>query len=180
MRILKQAPEAVLWLYSTNTIAEENLRKEAEKRGIANDRIFFAHRLSKAEHLARIQLADLFLDCFTVNAHTTAIDALWSGVPVITCPGKTIASRGASSILMAIELPELIAKDEQDYESMALYYARNPEALKLIREKIAKNRKTTALFDTKQYVKDFEAGLEKIWQLYQEGKPPETIRIASL
>ncbi len=175
MRILQQVPRAVLWLFSDVPTAEDNLRKEAEKQGIARERIIFTGRLPKADHLARMQLADLFLDCFVVSAHTTASDALWAGVPIITLPGKNWISRVCASALMAIGLPELIAEDAQQYETLALHYAQSPAALRALREKLANNKKTQPLFNTRQFAQDLEKGLEKIWQIYLQNDSPKSI-----
>ncbi len=175
MRVMHQIPKSVLWIYADHKESLVNLQKEAVKRGIAAERIIGATSLPKDKHLARIQLADLFLDCFTYTAHTTAIDALWAGIPVLTCPGDDIAARGSSSILNAVELPEMVANDHAHYEQLALYYANNPNALREIREKLARNKKTEALFDTKRYVRNLERGLEEAWQLYLDNKAPRQI-----
>lgn len=181
MRILKQVPDSVLLLWLDNyDFAVKNLQKEAEKRDIHKDRIISVSRLAKAEHLARLQLTDLFLDCIVCNAHTTAIDALWAGVPLITCYGHSIASRGASSILKAMDLPELITQTTDEFEEKAIYYATHPEALKHIREKIAAHKKTQPLFNTQLFVKNLEKGFHKAWELHTQNKSPEHISIADL
>ena len=175
--ILNQIPNAVLWLYSDIPAAEKNLLEEIKKRGISSEKLIFAHQISKDKHLARQKLADLFLDCFTVNAHTTAIDALWAGVPVITCSGNSIISRASGSILNAIGLPELIAKDKTHYKELAILYAQNRQVLDSIKNKLLNNKKTHPLFNTQQYVSNLEKGLKQVWQLYLEDRPPEHIII---
>jgi protein O-GlcNAc transferase len=166
MRILHKVPNSVLWLWVTNPIAKENLHKEAEKHGINKDRIIFASKLAKDEHLARLQLADLFLDSFLFTAHTTAIDALYVGLPLITRYGNNIAARGASSLLKAIGLSELITNTAEEYEEMAVYYATHSEALNKIRQKIAMNKECMPLFNTKLYIQQLEQRLNKVWELF--------------
>ncbi len=129
MRLLKAVPGSVLWLLEGNRFAADNLRKEAAARGVAAERLVFASRRPLPEHLARHRLADLFLDTFPVNAHTTASDALWAGVPLLTLAGQTFASRVAGSLLRAIGLPELIAASLEDYEAMALRLANDRQCL---------------------------------------------------
>lgn len=180
MRILQQSPQSVLWLYVTVESAQKKLQQEAQKRGIDENRLVFASWLPKNQHLARLQLADLFLDTFAYNAHTTAIDALWANVPLITVPGSSIATRASGGILLAIDLPELIAKDEKQYEELAIFYAQHPEALSALKEKLAQHKKTKPLFNTKLYVQNLEKGLEKIWALYLQNKPDEHIFVSRL
>jgi predicted O-linked N-acetylglucosamine transferase (SPINDLY family) len=129
MRILQQVPEGVLWLLSTNKIAEENLRREAEARGIKSERLIFADRLPKDEHLARLRFADLTLDTRIYNGHTTTSDALWAGVPVITLQGSHFASRVSSSVLSAIGLPEVVTHSLEEYEALAVQLAHKPAQL---------------------------------------------------
>ena len=141
MRLLKQVDGSVLWLKSVNPSAVINLRREAAAWGVAPERLIFAPRLPKAEdHLARLQLADLFLDTRPYNAHATACDALWAGLPVLTCPGRAFPARVAASVLFAIGLPELVAASLEDYEALALALAHDPQRLAAIREKLAHNR----------------------------------------
>jgi predicted O-linked N-acetylglucosamine transferase (SPINDLY family) len=157
MRILQQVPGSVLWLAENNAISAANLRKEAGARNVSPDRLIFAKRMeSLADHLARHRLADLFIDTLPFNAHTTASDALWAGLPVLTCIGTTFAGRVAASLLKAIELPELIASTQEEYEAMAVEFATNPEKLQAIRQKLDNNRLTTALFDARRFTKNIE------------------------
>ena len=180
MRILKQVEDSVLWLFEDNATAASNLRKEAVARGINPDRLIFAKRMPLAEHLARHRLADLFLDTLPYNAHTTASDALWAGLPMLTCLGETFAGRVAASLLNAIRLPELIATTLEAYEQMAIDLATHPEKLAVIKRKLAENRLTTPLFDTKLFTKHIEAAYSIMWERYQRGAPPESFSVDPL
>jgi predicted O-linked N-acetylglucosamine transferase (SPINDLY family) len=155
MRLLQQIPGSVLWLLESP--AADNLRAEAKARGVDTGRLVFAPRLPPGQHLARHQLADLFLDTLPYNAHTTCSDALWAGLPVVTCYGNAFHGRVAASLLKAIDLPELVTTRPQDYEALALELAKNPALLKATREKLARNRTTTALFDSERFRKGIEA-----------------------
>jgi predicted O-linked N-acetylglucosamine transferase (SPINDLY family) len=177
MRILKRVPDSVFWLLADNRIAPENLRKEAQKRGVDPARLIFAARMPLAEHLARHRLADLFLDTLPYNAHTTASDALWAGLPVLTEIGETFAGRVAASLLTAIGLPELIAKSQAEYEALAVELATNSEKLSAIKDKLANNRSTTPLFDIERYTRDLEAAYEAMYERYQADLPPDTIYV---
>ena len=169
MRILKQVEDSVLWLLEDNATAASNLRKEAVARGINSDRLFFAKRMPLAEHLARHRLADLFLDTLPFNAHTTASDALWVGLPVLTCLGETFAGRVAASLLTAIHLPELITTTPEAYEHMAIDLATHPEQLAIIKSKLADNRLTAPLFDTKLFTRNIEAAYTEMYERYKAG-----------
>jgi predicted O-linked N-acetylglucosamine transferase (SPINDLY family) len=177
MRLLTKIKGSVLWLLKSNKWAESNLRLEAEKWGISGDRLIFAERLPQAEHLARQKLADLFLDTFNVNAHTTASDALWSGLPVVTKLGQGFAARVAGSLLAAIDMPELITETEQDYEALILDLATNPERLGAIKIKLAANRLSKPLFNTELFTKHLEDGYQRAYQQYFDGKKPEAIYV---
>ena len=163
-KILASAPAAVLWLSVRNPDAQTNLRREAKARGIDPNRLIFTtHLTSKSEHLARLQLADLFLDTLYYGAHVTASDALWAGVPVLTCPGDTFASRVGASLLTAIGLPELIAPNLDTYVAQAVSLANDPEQLQALRRKLAEHRPTAPLFDTAAFVADLEHVIEKLY-----------------
>jgi tetratricopeptide (TPR) repeat protein len=157
MRILKAVPKSVLWLFEDNATAATNLRKEAQQRGVDADRLVFAQRMELSEHLARHRLADLFLDTVPCNAHTTASDDLWAGLPVLTRVGESFASRVAASLLTAIQLPELITETVEHYESLAIQLATHPEQLRAIQAKLEHNRLTTPLFDTERYTRNLES-----------------------
>ena len=156
MRVLNQVPQSVLWLLKSNDFVVENLRKEALKRGVESTRLIFAERLPHAEHLARHKHADLFLDTFNYNAHTTASDALWAGLPVVTKIGQQFAARVSASLLNAIEMPELITTSKYDYEQLIIQIAQDSEMLKKLKEKIQTNRETKPLFNTQLYTRAFE------------------------
>ena len=162
MDILKEVKDSVLWLYSENEFAKNNLVKEADKHGVKKDRIIFASRMPKAEHLARHRCADLFLDCFTVNAHTTAIDALYAGLPLVTKAGNDIMSRASASILTSCDMQELITDSEKDFKKLAIKLANDKKKLESINKKLSKNVKNSALFNNKKYVKDFEEKLIQV------------------
>ncbi len=157
MRILHAVEGSVLWLIEDNPAAVENLRWEAERRGIDGKRIVFAKRIAPEEHLARQRMADLFLDTYPYNAHTTASDALWAGVPLLTCPGDTFASRVAASLLTAVGLPELIVEHFGEYEDLAVALAKDPARLEALRGKLAANRADAPLFKTEAFARDIEA-----------------------
>ncbi len=175
MRLLDKVDGSVLWLFRSNIWAEYNLRKEAEKRGVDPARLVFAGKLPHPEHLARHKHADLFIDTFNCNAHTTASDALWGGLPVVTKQGKQFAARVAASLLRAVRLPELIAETEEEYEKRILELASAPDKLSSIKTRLAENRMKEPLFDTWRYTRNFEHGLRQAYDLYFEGKPPEDI-----
>ena len=177
MRILQQVPDSVLWLLQSNATAASNLKKEAAGKGINSDRLIFAERMLSPEHLARHRLADLFLDTLPYNAHATAADALWAGLPVLTCMGETFAGRVAASLLHAIRLPELITTTLEAYEHMAIDLAMHPEKLAMIKRKLADNRLTTPLFDTKRFTKNIEAAYTAMYERHKAGLAPDNIII---
>ena len=175
MRLLKQVEGSVLWLLADNAKAAEHLMQEAVRRGVLSERLIFAKRMNIAEHLARHRLADLFLDTLPCNAHTTASDALWAGLPVLTCIGESFASRVAASLLNAIQLPELITSTQAEYEALALELATNPKKLHTIKHKLEKNRLTTPLFDTGLFTGDIEKVYMAMYERYLADLPPEHI-----
>jgi len=177
MRLLKAIEGSVLWLIEDNSAAGENLRKEAGARGIDPARLVFATRIPLAEHLARHRLADLFIDTFPYNAHTTASDALWAGLPMVTMEGQSFASRVAASLLHAIGLPELITSSAAQYEALVLQLATQPEQLDRLRKKLASQRLTAPLFDTARYTRHLEAAYEAMVKRQDAGLPPEHIRV---
>ena len=170
MRIMARCENSVLWLSHTRAVAMGNLRKEAAARGIDERRLIFAERLdSLPEHLARVRAADLFLDTFPYNAHSTAVDALWAGVPVLTYAGESFVSRVAASLLHTLGLPELVTRSRSEYEELALNLSTHPERLRRIYETLAQNRLTAPMFDTGHYVKGLEAAYESIYSRYLSG-----------
>jgi predicted O-linked N-acetylglucosamine transferase (SPINDLY family) len=177
--LLIEVPGSVLWLLG-NDMAEGNLKNEALSRGVTADRLVFAKGLPQTEHLGRLQLADLVLDTLPYNAHTTASDALWASVPLVTCPGETFPSRVAGSILRAIGLDELIAADLDGYFDLALELASEPKRLANIKAKLAANRLTTPLFDIEAYTRDLEGLFEIMWRRYRDGDQPASIGASAL
>jgi predicted O-linked N-acetylglucosamine transferase (SPINDLY family) len=180
LRLLKAVPGSVLWLFASRPVVVQNLRAEARRRGADPGQLVFAEALPYADYLARMQLADLFLDTLPFNGGTTASDALWAGVPVLTCPGEAFASRMAASLLSAIGLPELITHSLEEYESLALELARNPQRLAEIKSKLARNRDTYPLFDTDRFRRHIEAAYTTMWERYQRGEPPASFAVASI
>jgi len=172
MRLLKNIPGSVLWLLEANRFAPANLRREAQARRVMAQRLVFAPRLPLAEHLARHRLADLFLDTWPVNAHTTASDALWAGCPVLTMAGQAFPSRVAGSLLHALGLPELITTSLQEYKEMSLRLARNADLLNDLRARLQANRKTSRLFDGGHFARNLEKAYVTMWELYASGEEP--------
>ncbi|MBV8826968.1 MAG: tetratricopeptide repeat protein [Bradyrhizobiaceae bacterium] len=172
MRLLQRVSGSVLWLLESNELARRNLRREAEQRGVDPGRLVFAPIRPIAEHLARHRHADLFLDTLPCTAHTTASDALWSGLPVLTCAGATLAGRVAASAVAAAGVPELIAPSLAAYEQLALGLARTPVRLRELRERLEKNRATAPLFDMAAYVRRLETAYTDMWERWRAGEPP--------
>ncbi len=174
-RILKRVPNSKLWLLRFPPSAESRIREEARLRGLAPDRIIFTDVASKEEHVARCGLGDLFLDTPTCNAHTTGTDALWSGIPLVTCPGSLFASRVAASLLNAAGLSELICYDMKHYEELAVELATNPQRLANIRHRLESSRRTNPLFDTKRWVRNVEALYWQAWRRFESRQRPTHI-----
>ncbi len=178
MRVAEQVPGSVLWLSVRQAVAQANLRREAQARGVDPNRLIFAgHVASKAQHLARLRLADLFLDTHCYNAHVTACDALWAGLPVLTCPRDTFASRVCASLLTAVGLRELIAPDLAEYERLAVTLARDRAALPRVRQKLADQRQSAPLFDTPRFVRNLERAYGAMWEVHAAGQPPRAIDV---
>ncbi len=177
MEILRQVPASVLWLLADTPRSADNLRRAAAKRGVAPERLIFAPRLPKAEHLERHRLADLFLDTFVVNAHTTASDALWAGLPVLTLRGETFQSRVCASLLTALGLPELIAANRAEYEALAVALAREPGRLGALQVRLQEHRQAGPLFDTVGFVRSLEQAFEAIWAAHTAGRTPKALYI---
>ena len=178
IRLLKGVPDSVLWLSTMNSPARANLLQEAERSGVSAQRIIFAPRVDDvSDHLARQGQADLFLDTLPYNAHSTACDALWAGLPVVTCLGQTFAGRVAASVLRSVGLPEMIATTVEDYEALALKLARDPSALSAIKVKLARHRDTHPLFDTARFTRHIEAAYITMWQHHRTGEPPRAFAV---
>jgi predicted O-linked N-acetylglucosamine transferase (SPINDLY family) len=177
MRLLREVGDSVLWLLETDPAAARNLREEAARRGVAPERLVFAPRAKLAGHLARQRLADLFLDTLPVNAGATASDALWAGLPVLTCAGRTFPGRMAGSLLRAVELPELITHSLRDYEATALRLATEPGRLREVRDRLERNRTAAPLFDTGRFRRHIEAAYTTMCDIHQRGERPRTFAV---
>jgi len=180
MRLLAQVPGSVLWLLAETETAETNLRAETQARGVDPGRLVFARRAPYEQYLAQYRQADLFLDTVPFNAGTTASDALWAGLPVLTQLGQTFAGRMAASLLDAVGLPELITRSEQEYEQLALKLATEPAVLKGYRERLAANLPTAPLFDTARFTHHLEAAYQMMWQRHEQGQAPDHIAVPAL
>lgn len=179
MRLLRSVPGSVLWLLEANELVKGNLRTEAGKRGVDSARLIFAPVVPSAEHLGRHRHADFFLDTLPCNAHTTASDALWTGLPVLTCSGDTFASRVAGSLLTAMGMPELVTESLQDYERVALALASAPARLLELRQKLENNRHVSALFDIQKCTGNIEAAYARMWQTWLSRQEPAGFSIDS-
>jgi predicted O-linked N-acetylglucosamine transferase (SPINDLY family) len=177
MRILARVPGSVLWLYGSNALAKANLARAAEAQGIDAARIVFGDTLDKPRHLARLSRADLYLDTGRVNAHTSASDALWAGVPVLTHPGDTFASRVGASLVTAVGLPQLICDSFQSYEDTAVRLATNPDELAALRQTLKAGARLP-LFDTPRFTRNLEAAYETMWGRYVKGEAPASFDVA--
>ena len=179
MRILAQVEHGVLWLLMDNPRAADNLRTEAARRGMGPERLIFAPRTDQLTHLARHRLADIFLDTLPYNAHTTASDALWMGLPVLTQRGESFAGRVAASLLKAIDLSELITHTAREYEEMAISFGHDPARLEVIRKQLVRNRRVMPLFDTPRLTKAIESAYSEMFERYHAGLPPDHIDVES-
>lgn len=177
MRLLRRVPDSVLWLLEANAAVRSNLLAEATTSGIDPARLVFAPRVPLEAHVARHLAADLFLDTQPVNALTTASDALWAGLPVVTMLGETVAGRGCASLLHAIGLPELVTSNAEEYEALAFRLATEPETLAAVADKLRANRETTALFDTPKFTRNLELAYQRMMAIHQAGEPPAAFRI---
>jgi predicted O-linked N-acetylglucosamine transferase (SPINDLY family) len=178
MRLLRAVEGSVLWLSQDNPEAKENLRKAAVARGLDPARLIFAPRVERDdEHLARHRLADLFVDTLPYNAHATASDALWAGLPVLTCRGASFAGRVATSLLYAAGLPELATSDLAEYEALALRLATDAALLGSFRHRLAQSRATCPLFDTDRFRRHIENAYTTMWELQRRGESPRSFRV---
>lgn len=177
MRLLNAVPGSVLWLLHDNDDAVSNQRKEAAARGVDPARLVFAGRCDLPEHLARHRAADLFLDTLPYNAHTTASDALWAGLPVLTCQGRSFAARVGASLLHAAGVPDLIVHDLDQYEALALRLATTPALLHDVRQRLLANRDTCALFDSERFTRNLERAYTTMWKIAQRGEPPRSFAV---
>ena len=180
MRLLIKVKGSVLWLRRSNEQSNKNIMTAAQKRNIDSSRLVFADKLPMDEHLSRHKLADLFIDTFAFNAHTTTTEALWAGLPVVTKQGQGFAARVAGSLLNSIGLSELITSSESEYEALILELAMNPNKLRKVKEKLNKNRLSQPLFNTELYTEHLENGYLTAYQNYYDGKDPENIIVKEL
>jgi predicted O-linked N-acetylglucosamine transferase (SPINDLY family) len=179
MRLLQAAPGSVLWLLEANRAMPGNLRRAAAARGVMLERLVFARHAPIPEYLARLAAADLFLDTFPYNAGATANDALWAGLPVLTCSGDFYVGRMAGSLLHAIGLPELVASSPAEYEALAIALARAPARLAELRRRLADNRARMPLFDMARYTRDIEVAYAGMWDRWRSGGMPESFEVAT-
>ena len=177
MRLLRATEGSVLWLITGNAKAAANLRAEAEKRGVAAERLIFAPKASVADHLARHRLADLCLDTLPYNAHTTASDALWAGLPVLTCLGETFAGRVAASLLKAIGLDELITRTLAEYEALALRLSRDTVYLASLKDRLIRNRDGSLLFDTQRATRHIETAYRSMAEIARRNEKPRSFNV---
>lgn len=180
MRLLRQVPGSVLWLLEADQACRKNLVREAAARGIEETRLIFAPRLPNDQHLARLAKADLFLDTIPYNAHTTASDALWQGVPVVTCTGRTFASRVATSLLHNVGLPELAVPSLADYEALALRLAEEPGLVETLKKQLLARRSTAPLFDTGRLARDIEKAYREMVRRADHGLAPDFFDVRTL
>jgi protein O-GlcNAc transferase len=177
MHLLRTVDGSVLWLLEDNPTAAKNLRKEAELRGVNPSRLVFAKRMTLEDHLARQRVADLFLDTSPCNAHTTASDALWAGLPVLTLMGKSFTARVAASLLNAMDLPELITQTQAQYEAIAIELANEPAKLAEIKQKLHSNLKTSPLFNGELFARHIEAAYAEMHKRYLSGEQADHIYV---
>jgi protein O-GlcNAc transferase len=177
MRILAAVPGSVLWLLEWDAAAVRNLRREAGRYGVDAARLVFSPLTSLESHLARMRIADLFLDTFPVNAHTTASEALWAGLPVVTRSGETFVSRVAGSLLHAVAMPELITHSLADYEALVTRLGRAPAEMARLRARLELVRDSAPLFDTPRFARNLEKAYEAMWRNYVSGSPPGPIEL---
>jgi predicted O-linked N-acetylglucosamine transferase (SPINDLY family) len=177
MRLLAAVPGSILWLPEAEEIVKGNLRREAQARGVSPGRLVFAPRVPLARHLGRLAHADLFLDTFHYNAHTTALDALWAGVPVLTRAGTTMASRIAACFVTSLGLDELVVDSAEAYERKALELATNPGLLARVKQKLAAAKNDSPVFDTVARVRALERGFIAMVERHRAGLPPDTLVI---
>lgn len=179
MEILRETPNSVLWLFGSSELTQTNLHNEAQQRGINPERIIFTKYEDRSIYLARYKLADLFLDTPYYNANTTGSDALWVGIPLITCPTQNFAGRGATSALINLDLAELITPDLAAYRQLAIKFYKQRDELEKIRNKLAANKLTQPLFKSQQFMQYLEKAYWEIWETYQRGEDPKIVKIQS-
>jgi protein O-GlcNAc transferase len=180
IKLLKHVEDSVLWILESNKWQSQNLRAEIDRQGIAADRLVFAPPAPPVQHLARLGLADLFLDSLPYNAHTTASDALWAGLPLLTCLGSTFPGRVAASVLKAGGMPELITQSLDEYEALAITLGRNRDLLLSLRQRLHLSKETSPLFNTDVCRRHIESAYRTMWELFEKGKAPTGFAVPSL
>ena len=178
MRILNKVPGSVLWLLESNRGMAANLRREAQSRGVTPERLVFAPSIATEDHLARQSLANIFLDALPYNAHTTASDALWAGLPVVTCKGSTFPGRVASSLLETMGMGELVTATVTEYEALASRLGNDKDAISALKTKLRECRALSPLFQTERFTRHLEAAYRKMWERHQNGLTPESFSLA--
>ncbi len=179
MRLLGSVEQSVLWLFARDDLVKENLGLEAAARGIDPARVIFMEKLPHDEYLARHALADLFLDTLPYNAHATGSNALWTGLPLVTCRGNTLAGRVGASLLHAAGLPELVTNSLEEYEALARKLATDHDLLQSIRRKLEENRGTCPLFDTDRFRRHLEEAYSTMWETYLRSERPRGFAVPS-
>ena len=179
MRLLGSVEQSVLWLFARDDLVKENLGLEAAARGIDPARVIFMEKLPHDEYLARHALADLFLDTLPYNAHATGSNALWTGLPLVTCRGNTLAGRVGASLLHAAGLPELVTNSLEEYEALARKLATDRDLLQSIRRKLEENRGTCPLFDTDRFRRHLEEAYSTMWETYLRSERPRGFAVPS-
>jgi predicted O-linked N-acetylglucosamine transferase (SPINDLY family) len=180
MRLLRETPGAVLWLLSGSSESDANLARAARSEGVDPGRMVFAPRMPHGAHLERHRHADLFLDTLPYGAHATGSDALWAGLPVLTCEGESLAGRVGSSLLRSIGLPELVTQTLDEYEALALALARQPKRLQAITQRLERNRNSEPLFDTERFARNLDQALEMMWRLHEAGEAPRSFDVTDI
>jgi predicted O-linked N-acetylglucosamine transferase (SPINDLY family) len=179
MRLLNKIPGSVLWLRIDNPLAQDGLRREAARHGISAERLVFAPRLSRGEHLARQRVADLYLDTLFYNGHSTVADVLGLGLPAVTMLGDRFAARVGASLVQSVGLADLIARTPEEYEATALRLASDPAALAAARDRLARAKITSPLFDTPKFVRHLESAYRRMWETHVAGRPPQPFTVAA-
>jgi len=177
MRLISRVENSVLWMLNENDLFAGNMRRAAARHGVDPGRLIFAPKVAQPDHVARLALADLFLDTAPCTAHTMASEALWAGLPLVTLRGDTFAGRVASSLLFAAGMPELITESLDDYENLALVLARDPARIKSLRERLAAGRRTCALFDTATTTRNIESAYAVMMEQWHTGELPQSFAV---
>jgi predicted O-linked N-acetylglucosamine transferase (SPINDLY family) len=177
MRILKRAPNAVMWFGEFIEATAANLKREAERHGIDPARLVFAPKIQREDHCARLSAADMALDTYYHGGGITSVDALWAGVPLLSVAGETPAARMGATLLNAVGMPELLCRDLAEYEDRAVAFAGQPAAVAALRAKLAANVATAPLFDVHRYARDLATAFELMWRSHRDSRPVAPIEV---